>query len=143
VVTDEGRPSWPERRRQAITGHAAAIERRRAAEAERARGLVAEFAREAHERGLRLTPLKARGYNGRTTYRTGLRGWYLRPDRSIAVGSDGEFYILTVAASFRARLTGAVVRPEEPRLVIGEGARDGESMPLEALLRQRLAAGDD
>ena len=46
---------------------------------------MADFARAAHARGLRLTALTARAYNGRATYRTGLRGWYLRPDRSLAV----------------------------------------------------------
>ena len=135
--------TWLARRRRAIPEHGAAVDRQRAAEAEQANRLVAEFARQAHEQGLRPTPLTARAYNGRTTYRTGLRGWYLRPDRSMAVGTDGGFYILTVPASFRARLTGAVLRPETPRLVVGEGARDGESMPLPALLRQRLEAGDD
>ncbi len=67
----------------------------------------------------------------------------MRPDRSLAVGTDGEFYILTVAASLRARFAGAAITPETPRLIVGEGARDGESMPLEALLRTRLDAGDD
>jgi hypothetical protein len=104
---------------------------------------VADFARAAHARGLRLTALTARAYNGRATYRTGLRGWYLRPDRSLAVGADGGFYVLTVPASLRARVTGVVVQPQDPRLIVGEGGRDGESMPLQALLRQRLDAGDD
>jgi hypothetical protein len=137
-----GRPDWAEQRRRAIAGHAADLERRRAAEVEQARRLIADFTREAGERGLPTEPLTARAYDGRATYRTGLRGWYLRPDRSVAVGVDGEFYILTVPGSLRARLTGATVLPAEPRLVVGEGGRDGESMPLAALLRQRLAADD-
>jgi hypothetical protein len=41
------------------------------------------------------------------------------------------------------RRIGVSVRPEEPRLVIGEDARDGERIALEDLLRLRLAAGDD
>jgi hypothetical protein len=132
------RADWAEQRRRAIAGHAADLERRRAAEIEQARRLIADFAREARERGLPVEPLTARAYHGRGTYRTGLRGWYLRPDRSVAVGEDGEFYILTVPGSLRARFTGVAVPPAEPRLVIGEGGRDGESMPLAALLRQRL-----
>jgi len=135
--------AWREQRRQAINQHAAATGRRRAAEAEQARRLVADFAREARERGLKAVALTARAYNGRATYRTGRTGWYVRPDRSLAVGTDGEFYILTVAASLRARFAGAAITPETPRLIVGEGARDGESMPLEALLRTRLDAGDD
>jgi hypothetical protein len=136
-------PSWPERRRQAVAAHAAALDRRRAAETEQARALVAEFVRAALARGLRTVPLVARAYDGRSTYRTRLRGWYLRSDRSVAVGDDGEFYVLSVPASLRSRLTGAVVPPTDPRPVLGEGGRDGESMPLATLLRQRLDAGDD
>lgn len=134
---------WREQRRRAVDAHAAAMERQRATEAAKARELVAAFARTAGERGLRAVPLRARGYSGRSTYRTRLRGWYLRPDRSIAVGEDGGYYVLAVPGGLRARLAGVVVAPQDPRLVVGEGGRDGESMPLDALLRQRLAAGDD
>ncbi|HYN95712.1 MAG TPA: hypothetical protein VES42_17855, partial [Pilimelia sp.] len=107
------------------------------------RELVAEFVQAARERGLRDTALTARAYTGAGGYRTGLRGWYLRRDRSVAVGTDGGFYILTVPASLRARLTGARVAASDPPLVVGQGGRDGESMPLRELLRQRLAAGDE
>ncbi|HLL65041.1 MAG TPA: hypothetical protein VK453_04745 [Micromonosporaceae bacterium] len=139
--TDE-RAAWNEQRSRAIAEHAAAQERVKRAEAERARQLIADFTAEARRRGVPTTPLTACAYNGRTRYRTNLRGWYLRTDRSIAVDSDGNFYVLTVPASLRARFVGAVVQPEDPRLVIGEGARDGESMPLQVLLAQRLDAGD-
>jgi hypothetical protein len=134
---------WREQRRLAAAVHGAAEDRRRAREAVEARALIAEFVREAGRRGLAVSRLTARAYDGGARYRTGLRGWYLRRDRSIAVGTDGEFYILTVPASLRARLAGARPRPDLPRLVVGQGARDGESMPLQSLLRQRLDAGDD
>jgi hypothetical protein len=137
------RAQWAARRREAAARQGAEFERRRAAEAREARELVAGFAREARERGLKATRLIARAYNGRTTYRTKLRGWYVRADRSLAVGTDGQFYILAVPAAVLARFTGVTVTPENPRLVVGEGARDGQSMPLRALLRQRLDAGDD
>jgi hypothetical protein len=133
--------SWAERRRRAIHAHAAEEFRRRAAEVTEARALLAAFTRDALARGLPATPLAARAYDGRATYRTGLRGWYLRPDRSVAVGTDGALYLLAVPASLRARLFGADVTPAAPRLVLGEGGRDGESMPLEALLRKRLEEG--
>jgi hypothetical protein len=126
-----------------VAVRAAALERQRTAEVAQARELVAGFAAQARERGLRTSPLTARPYHGRGRYRTGLRGWYLRPDGALAVGEDGQFYVLTVPASVRARFTGVSVRPEEPRLVIGEGARDGERVALAELLRLRLAAGDD
>lgn len=111
-------------------------------ETERARALVADFAAEARERGLTPTRLTAHGYNGRSTYRTRLRGWYVRADRSMAVGTDGRFYVLTVQDSVLGRLTGVAVEPQDPRPIVGEGGRDGQSMPLAALLRRRLDAGD-
>jgi hypothetical protein len=61
----------------------------------------------------------------------------------MAISGDGQFYILSAPATMRARFTGVVVRPQEPRLVIGEGGRDGESIPLQVLLRRRLDAGDN
>ncbi|OLE26673.1 MAG: hypothetical protein AUG44_12275 [Actinobacteria bacterium 13_1_20CM_3_71_11] len=134
---------WRRERDRAVEVHATALERQRATELARARELVARFAAQARERGLRTSPLTARPYHGRGRYRTGLRGWYLRPDGVLAVSEDGEFYVLTVPASVRARFTGVSPRPEEPRLVIGEGARDGERVALDELLRLRLAAGDD
>jgi hypothetical protein len=138
---DEGQ--WRRQRDRAVAAHGAARDRQTAAEVARARELVAGFAAQARERGLRPAPLTARPYHGRGRYRTGLRGWYLRPDGVLAVGEDGEFYVLTVPPSLRGRFAGVSVRPAEPRLVIGEGARDGERIALAELLRLRLAAGDD
>jgi hypothetical protein len=134
---------WRRERDRAVAARGAALERQTAAEIARARELVARFAEQARERGLRTSPLTARPYHGRGRYRTGLRGWYLRPNGALAVGEDGRFYVLTVPPSLRARFTGVALQPEEPRLVIGEGARDGERVALEELLRLRLAAGDD
>jgi hypothetical protein len=132
---------WRRQRAHAVQAHAAEADRRLAAETAQARRLVADFATEALARGLRPVTLTARGYSGRGRYRTGLRGWYLRPD--VAVGTDGEFYLLTVPDSVRARLSGVTVQPAQPRLVVGEGARDGERISLSELLNLRLAAGDD
>ena len=44
-------------------------------------------------------------------------------------------------SSLRARITGAEVEPSVPRLVIGAGGRDGETMSLAELLERRLEAG--
>lgn len=140
-MSQDGQPSWREQRRQAVAGHAAAYEAARAAEATRAQELLTAFVQQAGERGLAPTALTARAVNDRATYRTRLRGWYLKADRSVAVGVDGNFYVLQVPASLRARLTGAEVRPGIARLVIGAGGRDGESMALETLLQRRLDAG--
>lgn len=138
---DQG--AWVEHRRRAVAGHAAAYDAARAAEAAEAARLIAGFVAAAGERGLRTTALRARAMSGRATYRTRLRGWYLKANRSIAVGVDGAFYVLEVPDSIRARVTGAEVAPSTPRLEIGAGGRDGESLPLSALLRRRLDAGDN
>jgi hypothetical protein len=139
-MNDE-RAAWHEQRRQAVDGHAAAFEASRAAEAEKAAALLADFVRRATERGLTPTVLSARSFNGRATYRTKVRGWYLKSNKSVAVGTDGKFYALTVPSSLRARFIGAEVEPSTPRLMIGAGGRDGETMPLAQLLERRLEAG--
>jgi hypothetical protein len=138
---DDERADWTERRRQAITGHEAALEASRAAEAREATALLDDFVRRATERGLAPHPLTARTFDGRATYRTHVRGWYLKSNRTVAVGEDGEYYVLTVPASLRARFTGADLSPSMPRLIVGAGGGDGETVPLRRLLDQRLDAG--
>jgi hypothetical protein len=138
---DDERAAWHEQRRQAVAGHGAALDASRAAEAAQAAALLADFVARAAERGLEPTVLSARSYDGRRTYRTKLRGWYLKANRSVAVGEDGRYYALTVPSSLRARFTGADVEPSLPRLVVGAGGGDGETIPLAQLLQRRLDAG--
>ncbi|WP_433085922.1 hypothetical protein ACQP1P_11830 [Dactylosporangium sp. CA-052675] len=128
---------WREQRARAVAHHGAELERRREAEAEQARALIAEFVAAARESGPAPQPLRARSYSGRS-YRTALRGWYLNPARTIAIAQDGEYYSLLVPSSAKALLVGAAPAPQPPRLIVGEGARDGESMPLAALLQRLL-----
>lgn len=134
---------WADRRRAAAGEHLAAIERRRAAESEAAAALLRDFVDTARERGVATTRLRARAQNGRATYRTDVEGWYLKRNQSVAVGTDAQFYVLSAPASLTARFTGVQVAPSPPRLVVGAGGRDGESIPLAELLASRLAAGDD
>ena len=141
MAADPG--DWSTRRGDAAAEHVAARERARATESLQAREFVEQFVREAVARGLQQTPLRARAYNGRSTYRTPLRGWYLKHNGSLAVDGDANFYVLSTATSVRARFAGTEVAPVDPPLIVGEGARDGESMPIQELLRIRLAAGDD
>lgn len=122
-------------------GHAAALEAGRAAEAQEAGVLLADFVRRAAGRGLTPGPLRATSYDGHSTYRTTLHGWYLKKNRSVAVGADGRYYVLTVPSSLRARFSGADVPPSTPRLVVGAGGGDGETIPLALLLERRLEAG--
>jgi len=137
-----GAADWHEQRRRAIAGHAAALDATRAAEAAEAAALLEDFVREATGRGLTPAVLTARSFDGRSTYRTRIRGWYLKSNRSVAVGADGGYYVLTVPSSLRARFTGADLHPSVPRLVVGAGGGDGETMPLAQLLRRRLDLGD-
>jgi len=129
---------WLRQRRRAISAHAAELQRQEAADSERAAAMLVEFAHTARARGLPTVALVARSHDGRQRYRTGLRGWYLRPDGGIAVGEDGRFYVLSVQRSLRALVTGARLQPSRPRLVLGEGGRDGERMPLRAQLDSLL-----
>jgi len=102
--------------------------------------MVHRFVAAAREKGIAPVPLRARSYDGRYRYRTGLRGWYLHDDEAMAIGADGEFYILTVRGSMRALLTGIRPAPSRPRTVIGEGGRDGDRIALSTLLERILAA---
>ncbi|WBB69857.1 hypothetical protein [Micromonospora sp. WMMD812] len=134
---------WPDRQRRAVLAHAEADARRRAAEHAEAAGIVAWFVAEANRRGLRPTRLVARSYDGRGRYRTRLTGWYVDRARSRAVDVQGGFHLLTVPGGLRARLLGAEPEPSPPPLIVGEGGRDGESIPLRVLLTRRLDAGND
>lgn len=139
MSTDE---AWRRQRDLAVTKHAAAEKAARDAQTSQARQLVAEFAQTARERGIKPARLVARAYNGRSRYRTNVVGWYVHPDRSLAVGVDGAFYVLGVPASMRSRLLGAHPAPQDPMLVIGRGAKDGESISLRDLLQRRLTAAN-
>jgi hypothetical protein len=141
-VADDSQ-QWQRRRREAAEEHAARHDRRRAADSRQAGALVAAFVESASARGLATTGLRARAYNGRTTYRTGVTGWYLKRNGSLGVGTDGGFYVLSAPTALLSRLRGVTIAPAEPPLVVGVGGRDGESMPLQQLLDLRLAAGDD
>jgi hypothetical protein len=130
--------SWREERRQAAAAHAAALEQRKANESAQARGLLVDFVATMKERGVRPEPLRAQVVGSGASYRTDVTGWYLRRNRSLGVDADANFYILGVPASLRARVAGVRIVASDPPLVVGQGARDGESMPLKQLLNLRL-----
>ncbi|MFU8873759.1 hypothetical protein [Micromonospora sp. SL4-19] len=141
-MTEDGL-EWRKRQRRAVRAHAEADARQRAAEQTEATKLVARFAAEANRRGLRTDRLTAAPYAGRGRYRTRVTGWYVDRARTRAVDTEGRFYLLTVPPSLRSRLFGVDPEPSPPPLVVGRGGRDGESLPLAALLSLRLEAGDD
>jgi hypothetical protein len=138
---DDEQAAWIVQRRRAVAGHAAAQSAERDAEAGKAGALIADFVARAAAQGLTPSVLSARTFNGRTTYKTKVRGWYLKSNRSVAVGEDCGYYVLSVPPSLKARFTGAEIHPSPPRLVVGAGGGDGETVPLAQLLENRLAAG--
>jgi hypothetical protein len=107
-------------------------------ESARARALLAEGVAAFRAAGVGPVRLTARTWSGRSRVRTALTGWYLKQDRSIAVGEDGEYYVLSVQGTPRERLRGARPVPSDPPLVVGRGGRDGDAIDLADLLAARL-----
>ena len=130
--------NWRAERREAAAAHAAALERRKAGESAQAREQLVAFVQEMKNRGVEPEELRAQVVGSTTSYRTGVTGWYLRKNRSLGVDLEAKFYILGVPASLKSRLAGVRITPSAPPLVVGQGARDGESMPLAQLLSLRL-----
>jgi hypothetical protein len=105
--------------------------------------MLRTFVAAAGRAGLAPERLRVQSYDGRSTARTGLTGWYLRGDRTVAVGTDGRFYVLTARLSALDRLRGTTVPPEDPPLVIGAGGKDGDSLALTAALTRLVPGWDD
>lgn len=140
---DAARDAAREARAAAAHAQRDALARAEAAESAQARVLVEGFVGRARAAGIEPVPLRARGYGGSGSYRTGLVGWYLQPRGSLAISERGDFYVLTAAGGVMAMARGVTLQPQEPQLTVGRGARDGESMSLAELLERRLAAGTD
>jgi hypothetical protein len=111
-------------------------------ESAKAQVLIDRFVAQATQAGLATEELTARPWSGRGRYRTDVVGWYLRRDRSEGVGTDGSFYVLVVPPVRFGRFRTIGVKPSPPPLQIGRGARDGESVALDAALEARLHSPD-
>jgi len=118
--------------------HRKAQLRRRAQESAKAQVMIDRFVEQATEAGIPTEELMARPWSGRGRHRTGVVGWYLRRDSSIGVSREGRYYVLNVPPVRFGRWRTARLDPSPPPLIVGEGARDGESIPLESLLELRL-----
>ena len=116
---------------------AAAQERGESLQAQK---LIDAFIVEARARGIASEPLRATLLTGQSV-KTDQVGWYLRKNRSLAIGEDGNYYVLTVPGGLRERLSGARLQPTPPPLIVGKGGRDGETGSLSDFLRWRLEAG--
>jgi hypothetical protein len=110
------------------------------AESREAQQLVDAFVTEARALGIAPEPLRATLFDGHAV-KTDKLGWYLRNNRSVAVGDDGAYYVLTVPGGLRERLRGVRLTPSPPPLEVGRGGRDGETGDLAEFLRKRLDAG--
>jgi len=122
--------------------HAEALRRRGEEESAQAQVLIDRFVARATQAGLPTERLAARPWTGRGRYRTDVEGWYLRRDRSVGVGLDGGYYVLVVAPERFGRWRTVPLHRTPPPLQVGKGARDGESVTLEALLEMRLTETD-
>ena len=109
-------------------------------ESVRAQQLVDAFVEQARARDIPTEPLRARLMDGHLV-KTDKRGWYIRANKSIAVGDDGHYYVLTVPGGWKERMRGVVLQPTPPPLVVGRGARDGDSGDLTTFLAWRLDQG--
>ncbi len=118
--------------------HVEANRRRGEEEAAKAQVLIDRFVAQAKQAGLPTEELTARPWSGRSRYRTGIIGWYLRRNQSVGVGEDGGFYVLNVAPERFGRWRTVRVDPTPPPLVVGKGGGDGETFALDALLEMRL-----
>lgn len=107
------------------------------AEAAAAQRLLDGFVAELTARAIAPEPLQATLLNG-SPAKTDRTGWYLNKAHTVAVGADGSYYQLVVPGSRLARLRGVRLEPSAPSLVIGRGARDGESGDLSDFLARAL-----
>lgn len=81
------------------------------AESREAQQLVDAFVTEARARGIAPEPLRATLFDGHGV-KTDKLGWYLRKNKSVAVGDDGAYYVLTVPGGLRERLRGVRLTPK-------------------------------
>lgn len=102
-----------------------------------AQKLIDDFIGKAREQGLEPQPLRATTFEGREV-KTDKQGWYIRRNHSIAIGTDGGYYQLTVPAGAMARLRGVRLVASPPPLQVGRGGRDGETGDLTEFLAWTL-----
>ena len=110
------------------------------AESVKAQQQIDQFLADAKARRVSPEPLKAALYSGQRV-KTDKTGWYLRKNESVAVGTDGGYYILTVPGGLKERLRGVKLSPSPPPLIVGKGGRDGETGDLSEFLQRRLEQG--
>jgi hypothetical protein len=129
---------WSRQRAEAVRVQAERLAARQDAEHTRAEEMLRDFVAAARAAELAPEELQVQGYGGRGTARTGLKGWYLRMDRTLGISTEGDFYVLTAPVGLLDRVRG--VRPDarRPPAILGAGGKDGESVPLADALDRLL-----
>lgn len=122
--------SWAEQRRKNAEIKAKKLEEQQAAESEQAAGHLQRFVRAANELEVPPAHLEMRDGQGKRKSRTDKTGWYLKADKSMAVDTDGQFYLLTAPLSIKDMILGSHPESSPPPLVLGKGGRDGEQIDL-------------
>src|SRR3954454_1503263 len=89
--------SWRDQQRETAAAHAELLATRQRAEAGAAREQIAGFLRRVRSQKFGPEPveLRAHSYDGNARYKTPLTGWYLRKDETVAIDTEGNFYVLT------------------------------------------------
>lgn len=135
---DAEQQDWTRHRRELFAAKEEALHAAREEEHRRATTKIREAIDAFYDAGIDPVPLRARPYTGAGTIRTGVQGWYLKRDRSIAVDTAARYLVMRVDGGLRARLRGAAPEAVHAPLVVGRGARDGETFGLDELLQMRL-----
>lgn len=131
-----------EERKEDARLRAELVEHQAEGEARAAQKLIDDFIAQAVDQGIEPVPLRATATDGRRV-KTDRLGWYIRRNESIAIGTDGGYYVLTLAGKIGPvqRMRGITVSPSRPSLTVGRGGRDGETGDLKEFLSWRLADG--
>lgn len=128
---------WASGRREAAAELQRRLKARKHQEAVKAQEIIDAFLATAPERAVAPEPLMVKGRSGGRA-KTTLRGWYLKTDNSVAVATDGHFYVLTADLGLKERLRGYTPRPTPPPLIVGEGGGDGETIDMSDALARHL-----
>lgn len=138
MTSQSEQQDWSRRRQEVFAAKEQALQAAREQEHVEATALIREAVARFRAAGIAPVPLRARPYRGGGTVRTGLEGWYLKHDRSLAVDAEGRYYVLRVDGGLRSRLLGTAPDPSPAPMIVGRGGRDGDSFALQELLDMRL-----